>query len=178
MPICSALTGAIAKSCDTNTGGIKKMYIADFGNVTAITTSGTPAKISAITMAAATKFYDFAFNRNTSSFEEVVNVNLENGSTFFGQTVSLELARRETAKRDAIEKLVAGQKQLMVIVLDSNGIYWLFGKAEGAYATEITGGSGVAKADKNGYSIKLTAEEPAQAFEVDSTIISAIITAA
>jgi len=178
MAICSALNGAIAKSCDTNTGGIRKMYIADFDNVTGITTSGTPAKISAITMAAGTKFYEFEFNRNTSSYEEAVTVNLENGSTFFNQTVRLELARRESAKRDAIEKLVAGQKQLMVIVLDSNGLYWLFGQVEGAYATEITGGSGVAKTDKNGYSISMTAEEPAQAYEVDSTIISAIITAA
>lgn len=176
MAICNALTGAIAKSCSTNTGGIRKMFIADFENVSTITSSGSPAKISAITMSGATKFYEFEFNRNTSSFEEAVTVNLENGTTFFNQTVRLELARRESAKRDAIEKLVAGQKQLMIIVLDSNGLYWLFGQVEGAYATEITGGSGVAKTDKNGYSIAMTAEEPAQAFEVDSTVISGIVT--
>jgi hypothetical protein len=86
------------------------------------------------------------------------------------------LSRRDSAKRDAIEKLVAGQKQLMVIVLDSNGLYWLFGQLEGAYATEITGGSGIAKADKNGYAIKLTAQEPAQALVVDAAVISSITT--
>jgi len=178
MAICNALSGAIAKSCDTNTGGIRKMYIADYDNVTSITSGGTPETISAITMSGSTKFYEFEFNRNTSSYEEVTTISLENGTTFFSQTVRLELARRESAKRDAIEKLVAGQKQLMIIVLDANGIYWLFGRNEGAYATEITGGSGVAKADKNGYSIAMTAEEPEQAIEVASGVISAIITAA
>jgi len=178
MAICNALSGAIAKSCDTNTGGIRKMYIADYDGVSSITSGGTPETITAITMSGSYKFYEFEFNRNTSSFEEAVTVSLENGTTFFSQTVRLELARRESAKRDAIEKLVAGQKQLMIIVLDANGIYWLFGRNEGAYATEITGGSGVAKADKNGYSIAMTAEEPEQAIEVASGVISAIITAA
>jgi len=251
MAICSALTGAISKSCDTNTGGVRKILIGDYEHVSRSTvtlTSGVitdlkklvisngltvdtigqvltasgdwtnnlkvgdtiiyeyeistgvfgkqKGEILTIVFASSTTtitltdtiptalptsltdlwlaptFYEFSFNRNTSSFEESVNVNLENGSTFFAQIVSLELARRESTKRDAIEKLVAGQKQLAAIVLDSNGIYWAFGFDEGLYATEIIGGSGVAKSDKNGYSIKLTAEESYQAHEVDSTNIS------
>jgi len=175
MAICSALTGAITKSCDTNTGGIRKMFIADYENIESITVAGTPEEITAITMGGVAKFYEFEFNRNTSSFDENVTVSLENGTTFFDQSVNLMLARRESAKRDAIEKLTAGQKQLMIIVLDSNGLYWLFGQAEGCYATEITGGSGIAKADKNGYAIKLTAQEPAQALAVSPMIIDAII---
>jgi hypothetical protein len=175
MSICSPLSGAIAKSCDNNTGGVRKMWVADYASVTAIGTTGSPEYIDSIS-ASSGAFYEFQFNRNTSSFEENVAVNLENGSTFFDQTVNLMLSRRDSAKRDAIEKLVAGQKQLMVIVLDSNNLYWLFGQVEGAYATEITGGSGIAKADRNGYAIKLTAQEPAQALVVDAAVISSITT--
>jgi hypothetical protein len=175
MAICNALDGNIVKSCDNNTGGVRKMYIADYDNITAITVAGSPEEITAVTMVASTLFYEFEFNRNTSSFTEDVAIDLTSGSTYFNQGVNLMLNRREASKRDAIEKLIAGQKKLVIIVLDSNGIYWLFGKDEGSYATTITGGSGIAKADKNGYEIAFTAEEPLQAFTVDPTIIAALL---
>ena len=267
MAICSALTGAISKSCDTNTGGVRKIWLADWsqlsytlngsgkitsfnananyylangtafwnlvniggswalntvafpGNQTALLQIGDlvtatyfdqfgnnftiafpilsfiftgtntvitpdwstsfqpivgPANIPVINQSVliANPFYEFAFNRNVSSFEENAMVNLENQSTFFDQKVNLMLQRRESTKRDAIEKLVAGQKQLLAIVLDSNGLYWLLGSDSGLYATEITGGSGVTKSDKNGYAIVLTAEEAIQALEVDPSALS------
>lgn len=175
MAICNALNANVTKSCENNVGGVNKIYIADFANVTGHTIAGTPEEITAITLAASTYFYEFQFNRNTSSFDEATKIDLNSGSTYFEQTVNLMLNRRDKTKRDAIEKLVAGQKQLAVIVLDSNGVYWFIGLGNGAYATEITGGTGIAKADKNGYSIKLVAEETAQAYEVDSTIISALL---
>ena len=91
------------------------------------------------------------------------------------QVVTIVLSRRETTKRDFIEKLTAGQKQLVLIVLDSNGNYWYFGQVEGAYVTAITGGSGTAKADANGYTITLTAMEADQAYQVDPTIVSGLL---
>jgi hypothetical protein len=89
--------------------------------------------------------------------------------------VSLVLSRRETTKRDAIEKLVSGQKQLLIIILDSNGNYWLFGKDEGSYVTAIEGGSGTAKADANGYTITFTSMEKDQAWGVDPVIVSGLL---
>lgn len=274
MAICSALTGAIAKTCDTNTGGVRKIWITDWsqltltldvnGKVTNLTPSGpnqvitTNATVNTVVSGPIRRlstvtvpgdqtsiltsgkwfyftynvmamdgvtvtatfwsgqvllstydtvnnvtvitpdfvfiplvgqsadpappntnqtvstyaFFEFAFNRNVSSFEENAMVNLENQSTFFDQKVNLMLQRRETTKRDAIEKLVAGQKQLLTIVLDSNGLYWLLGSDSGLYATEITGGSGVTKSDKNGYAIVLTAEEAIQALEVNASALS------
>ena len=126
-------------------------------------------------MSGATQFYEIQTNKNVCNFTESVAIDLNNGTTFFNQVVSIILSRRETTKRDFIEKLVAGQKQLMLIVLDSNGIYWLFGQVEGAYVTAIEGGSGTAKADANGYTITLTAMEADQAYQVDPTIISGLI---
>jgi hypothetical protein len=270
MAICSALTGAISKSCDTNTGGVRKIWLADYAQLGLTITSGqvtglTPDPTNVVTTTATINnnlvagayiattvvvsgdqtaklsvgetfkytyntqfgssvwvgpvltatynsgpntttiqpnyttafapvlglavngaapnntgnqtlstylFFQFEFNRNTSSFEEAVSVNLENGSTFFDQKVNLMLARRESTKREAIQSLVAGQKQLIAIVLDSNGLYWILGNDSGLYATEITGGSGVAKSDKNGYAIVLTAQEAYQAYEVTSSAIA------
>jgi len=71
--------------------------------------------------------------------------------------------------------LTAGQKQLCLIVLDSNGNYWYFGAVEGAYTTAISGGSGTGKADANGYTISLTAMEADQAYQVDPTIVAGLL---
>ena len=114
-------------------------------------------------------FYEFKTNKNVCNYTESAAIDMANGTTYFNQVVTLVLSKRETTKRDAIEKLIAGQKQLVLIVLDSNGVYWLFGQNEGSYATAIEGGSGTAKADANGYTITMTAMEPIQAYEIDPT---------
>jgi hypothetical protein len=172
MALCDLLTGGIAKSCDNNSGGVTNIYIADWALITAYTE--TAGEITDITTAAAS-FYEFEFNRNTSSYQETVNIDLANGTTFFTQTATLVLSRREKTKREAIQKLIAGQKELFIIVKDSNGLYWAFGKDDGSIVSGIDGGSGVAKGDANNYTITFTAEEPASAPEVEASIIPALL---
>jgi hypothetical protein len=180
MAICNALINGLDKSCSNNAGGVNKIYITDFENVTAFTTGAATAPlvgdwISGITLAGASQFYEIKTNKNVCNFTEDAAIDMTNGTTFFNQVVNIVLSRRETTKRDFIEKLTAGQKQLVLIVLDSNGNYWYFGQVEGAYVTAITGGSGTAKADANGYIITLTAMEADQAYQVDPTIVAALI---
>lgn len=267
MAICNALTAGLSKSCETNAGGVNRIYIGDFtsmvptitsGRITTLTptdpnivittgatvnsdTAGTTRDLTTVVvpgnqttqLASGTWFYftynvksfdgltitatywsgyvltvtydtinnvtiitpdfqgftpivgrtihpappntnqtvstygmfEFQTNKNVCNYTESVAVDMNNGTTFYNQVISLVLSRRETTKRDAIEKLIDGQKQLLVIVLDSNNIYWLFGLNEGAYVTAIEGGSGTAKADQNGYTITFTAMEPIQAYE-------------
>lgn len=178
MAICNALTNGLSKSCDTNAGGVNKLFIADYENVISTTTATASGQtgqwINTVGMTASTKFYEIQTNKNVCNFTESVAIDLNNGTTFFNQVVTIVLSRRETTKRDFIEKLVAGQKQLALIVLDSNGLYWFFGLDEGAYVTAIEGGSGTAKADMNGYTVTLTAMEPDQAYQVNPSIVAGI----
>lgn len=168
------MTGGIAKGCDNNTGGVQKIYITDFCNLDSLTyTSGEEGVIASITLESGAQFYEFAFNRNTSSFTETATVSVENGSLFYNQTISLKIPRREYSKRDVLATLM--QKDLAIIVQDQNGLYWLFGEQNGVLVTEIPSESGVAKGDFNGYTITLSGEEPEQAREVDSSIIAGLI---
>jgi len=274
MAICNALTAGLSKSCDTNVGGVNKIYIADFvdlsptisggeivgitptgpnvvvtttatvntttsfavrtlstvsvpGNQTSLLTSGrwfyftyNVRNIDGITVTATYwsgpilvstydtinnrtlispdyagftplvgqsadpappntnqtvstyMFFEFKTNKNVCNFTESANVDMTNGSTFFNQVVTLVLSKRETTKRNAIKKLVDGQKQLIIVVLDSNGSYWLFGLVEGSYLTADEGGSGTAKADANGYTLTFTAMEVEQAYEIAPAAIT------
>ena len=177
MAICNALTTGLNKSCDTNAGGLNKIYITDYENVSSYTVgAGTGGDwITGITMAGPALFYEFQTNKNVCNFVETVAIDLVAGTTFFNQIVTVVLSRRETIKRNAIEELTDGQKQLCIIVLDSNGLYWFSGLDEGSYVSAIDGGSGTAKADANGYTITATAMEAIQMYQVDPTIIGSII---
>jgi len=172
--ISELLTGGISLGCENNSGGIRKIYITDYVNITG-TTQDADEVITAIDLAGVTVYYDFEFNRNTSSYQETSTISLENGTTFYTQLITLVIPRREFAKRNKIKLLAAGQKTLSVIVEDSNGLYWYFGEEQGCIMTALDGGSGVAKTDLNGYTITFTAEEPDQAKEVDSTIIAGLL---
>jgi hypothetical protein len=180
---CNAqlLNGGISLGCENNSGGVRKIYITDYVNVTGLTEQAGGVLVSSgevisnIAMAAGTFFYDFEFLKNTSSYQETATISLENGTSFFTQTITLVIPRREQAKRNKIALLAAGQKKLVVIVQDSNQLYWYFGEEEGCILTAIDGGSGVAKTDANSYTLTFTAEEPAQAKEVLSSAITTIV---
>lgn len=172
---CSTLlTGGIAKGCENNTGGIQKIYIADACSVESITAAnGEISDITMVTDSPAPLFYEFSFNRNTSEFTENATVNVENGSLYYAQTVTLVIPRREVAKRNVLALLM--NKDMAVIVKDQNGLYWYMGEVNGMLVTELPSGTGKAKGDLNGYTITLTGEEPAQAQQVEEAAVLAVI---
>ena len=165
-------TGAVLSS-SYNAGANTTTIIPDFTGFTPLTgQSADPAAPNTNQTVSTFVFFEFQTNKNVCNFTESVAVDTNNGTTFFNQVVTLVLSRRETTKRTAIEKLIDSQKQLLVVVLDSNSNYWLFGLREGAYVTAIEGGSGTAKADQNGYTVTFTAMEPIQAYETTYAAIS------
>jgi hypothetical protein len=173
MAVCNSLT-SILKSCDNNAGGVVKFYIAPADYVTGYTASA--GVITAATMSAGTTFVEYEFNRGTSNFTEETTINLQNGSTFYNQTISLQLARREAAKRQSLLLIASGQPDLTVIVKDSNGIYWAFGFTEDKVnLTGNAGGSGTAKGDLNGYTLTFSCEAAEPAYEIDDAVVLNLI---
>ena len=171
---CNTFTSGITKGCTGNKGGIKKLYIADFCNISGLTLGSPNDTISAITMTSGTVFYEFEFNKNSSTFQEDVTGDQAAGTQINTQTVTLVLARREKTKRDTLE-LFKGFKELAVIVLDSNGIYWLLGEESGMVMTQNVSVSGTAAADPNNYTLTLIGEETSLANEVEASAVAAVI---
>lgn len=170
---CNTSLIAITKGCDNNAGGLTKFYVipAEEINQTGFTISADT--ITAITMAASGNTWtEFEFNKNVANYEEVGTISLENGSTYFAQTVNLTIPRREAAKRAAIQLIASGQRDLQIIVKDGNGLYWFIGYANFANLTATGGGSGTVKGDGSQYTLTFLAEEPVQAFEVLASAIA------
>lgn len=170
---CTQALSGIAASCDTNVGGVREVYIANYADVTAVEVDGTSNMIDTITMATTAKFKKYAFKKNTSSLTSTLNVDPANGVNFVQSDLSLVFAKQETAKRMEIAKLSLGE--LRVIVLDANGKYWFLGEEEFVSATAGTAETGVNRTDGNRYTITLTDYSSSYPHEVDPTIIAGII---
>lgn len=170
---CSQVLNGIAADCQTNVGGVREVYIANYGDVSAVTLDETSNMIKTITMADSAKFKKYAFKKNTSSMTSTLNVDPANGINFVQTDLSLVFAKQETVKRMEIAKLSLGE--LRVIVLDANGKYWFLGKEEFVSATAGTAETGTNRQDGNKYSITLTDYSASYPYEVDPTIITDIV---
>ena len=172
---CSQLLNGIAADCQTNVGGVREVYIANYSDVTTIEVDETSNMIKTITMADTAKFKKYAFKKNTSSMTSTLNVDPANGVNFVQTDLSLVFAKQETVKRMEIAKLSLGE--LRVIVLDANGKYWFLGQEEFVSATAGTAETGVNRTDGNKYTITLTDYSSSYPYEVTPTIVADLIAA-
>ena len=167
---CDNLTGGLTLGCDNNVGGLAKIYLLEKSFVTSVTLSSPGDTISSIDTSGSppANFYEFSFNKNTSSYTENQTSDQATGRDLYEQTITLVLNRREKTKRDVI--LLLGQrKDLVAIVQDNNGIYWYFGEDFGLNLTTNNGGSGVQKSDPAQYVITLVGMESTPANTLTSS---------
>jgi hypothetical protein len=169
---CNSLT-SILRGCSNNLGGIKAVYIIPEESVTGYTESN--GTVTAIGTSGGTNFSTYEFTKDGGSYLSELAVDETAGSSIWNQTVTLTIPRREVAKRNSIALLSEGQRNLKIIVKDSNGLYWYFGAENGVVLTTVAGGSGENRAAGSNYVLTFIGIEEVDAFEVDSTIIPALI---
>ena len=168
---CVSFSGGIPKNCDSNIGGLVKLYLTDFDNIVSYTEAN--GIVSAITMASASNFYEFEFNRNSATYTEDLVKSVEAGSALFDQKITVTIPRREVSKRNTLALLT--QRDLAVIIKDSNGLYWYPGMAEGVYLSESTSTSGTAKVDGSNYVLTLQGFELDRAPGVTASIVNGLV---
>lgn len=172
---CSQVLNGIAADCQTNVGGIREIYIANYSDVTTIEVDEVSNMIKTITMADTAKFKKYAFKKNTSSMTSTLNVDPANGVNFVQTDLTVVFAKQETVKRMEIAKLSLGE--LRVIVLDANGKYWFLGQEEFVSATSGSAETGTNRTDGNRYSIVLSDYSSSYPYEVDPSIVAGLIAA-
>lgn len=173
MSCKSQVLGGLPQNCEQNVGGVKKVYIANRSDVTAVAVDETSHMIKTITMDTSKKFKSYGFKKGAASFASTATIDNANGVYFVQTVVSIDFAKMETRKRIEMSALSLGE--LIVIVLDANNKYWLLGQDEYAYATAGTGETGAARTDSNHYHIEITDESSDYPYEVDPTAIADIV---
>ncbi len=165
-----ALTSNYTLDCRDSIGGLVEIYFIEEGNVESITEAS--GVVTAITKASGKVFRKYEQDQDTAFFVENLNSNVQNGSLFYQQELTIVCNKMQTATRN--ELLLLNKNRLIAVAKDANGAYWLLGKTRFLHATAGNSGSGTASGDRNGYTFTYTALEPSLAPSVDSTIIAGL----
>lgn len=170
---CSLNTLAgIAGSCEANQGGIIEVYINHFDQIDEVTV--TSDKITAVELkSSGEKFHVYNFRRNTGSLTSTYTIDPANGVNFVSSDLSLVFAKQDTAKR--IEIAALALDDLAIIVKDANGKYWYLGKDEPVQASAAAAQTGTARTDGNNYTITLQDTSLSLPYEVDPSIVEALL---
>lgn len=151
--------------CKDSVGGIKAVYLADYGSLGALTVSS--GEVTAI--AGTPDLFQFDVKGN-SSLEQAITSSRENGTTFYEQTLNLTLTKLDLATQQEIVQMAKARPH--IFVEDYNGNYFLVGAAHGA---DVSGGTivtGAAMGDLSGFTLVFSAQETLPAYFVTSTVVT------
>ena len=173
MAYCNQTLNGITLDCSHSLGGIKTVFIANYGDVESVSADTSSGKIVSVTMAASAKFKPYQFRKQTGSLTSTLTVDETAGVNYVSTELSLVFTKMETAKRLELSALSIGQ--LAVIVEDSNGTFWFLGKDDYVSATAGGAQTGVAKGDGNNYTLTLRDESDTYPFEIEKSAVDSII---
>ena len=154
--------------CKSAFGGIKAVYFADFGEITAITITENTGEI-ALT-ASGIEWYKYDVKGN-SSLETTVTSSRENGTTFYTQTVNLTLTFLDALTQAQLQKVAVARPY--VAVEDYYGNTFLCGYENGM---EFTGGTvvtGAAAGDLSGFTLTMEGMEDRAPYFITAGIATA-----
>ena len=137
---CTLTTGRKVP-CKSAFGGIKTVYFADFGEVTAVTVD---AATKEATITGSPTWYEYDVKGN-SSLETTVTSSRENGTTFYTQTLNLTLTYLDAKTQSELQTLAVARPQ--VVIEDYYGNSFLCGAENGAECTSGTVSTGAAAGD-------------------------------
>ena len=172
------LTSNIAKGCLDSVGGIKQFWIYKTDDIdqtaTTVDADNSITLLAAVASpSSATPIYSYEVYSEVSIAEATSETSKENGSTFWNHTVEFPINKMTQAHREEIKVLTV--MNVGVIALDNNGTYWLYGYENGLTNNGSKSSTGTVLGDKNGYTIAMAGNEPADAVEIDYSAFSALI---
>ena len=168
-----AITSGYTIDCRENIGGLKAVYLIEFGNVSGVTeVSGL---VTGLTKVTGKRFYKFEVPRAVANTSSAGTGSEENGSFFYTHQVVFPLNKRDSTTANIVRTLA--KNKLMAVTLDMDGVYRMYGKGNGLYIATTESGSGTAAGDRNGYNITITGIEPDDFLQVSSAVGLALETA-
>lgn len=168
MANCNNITGFTYDSCESNMGGIKKVWLANYVENAATVDASTAATNGSITaFTSGISWTEFPMRKNVASMTSTLNV-AEEGGSYVTTELNMVFSKMNTNKRIAMVALA--QSEAMAIVKDSNNKYWFLGKDSPITVSAGTGETGTAKADPNHYTVTLTDESEEYPYEVAANV--------
>ena len=143
---CTLTTGRNIP-CKSAFGGIKSVFFADYGSLTAITVDATTKEA---TVTGSPDWYEYKVKGN-SSLETTVTSSRENGTTFYTQTLNLTLTFLDAKTQHELQILAWGRPY--AVIQDYYGNHFLCGYENGMECTGGTVVTGAAAGDLSGFTL-------------------------
>jgi len=150
--------------CKSAFGGIKRVYFADYGDITSVTVDGTTKEA---TIAGSPTWYEFDVKGN-SSLETTVTSSRENGTTFYTQTLNLTLTYLDAKTQAELQTLAVARPY--VVVEDYYGNSFLCGFENGMECTGGTVVTGAAAGDLSGFTLTFEGMEETAPYFLDAAV--------
>ena len=165
------LTTGFALDCKDSVGGIKNIWVVE-STAKATLAQNASGTVTALTLSAGKNFFKYELRKNTSHFDPEIVTNDANGTTFYPGTLTIQMTKMEVYKRNEL-KLLA-QNNLLFIVLDRNGSYWLIGNNNGCTLKTGKGSTGTAMGDFNGWNLDFEYMEEDMPLILSSAVTTAL----
>ena len=155
--------------------GIQAVYIGNWNGTAMTYIYGSASNPNEITAFGGTtqSFYTFQQEIETGSLTETGNFNPQNGTAYYDQVVEITVYNITQPLIDQVNNL--GRGRWRIIVLDSNGNYFLIGKVNPVNVSAVAGGPGKAFADVNGFTITFTGKEYDVLTQITSSAAASVI---
>ena len=181
MANCTSLT-ALTRECGTEgiMGGILKMYIMAYADFKSIGAAGSPiytettGTVSALGIVTAKKFVEIGLLKSTAGIVETLTKNAQNGTAFYTQDFSLVLSN-VSAENRAFVKSVLNQP-VSIIVKGRNNKDYIIGLNGLLELDSLSGGTGVAEGDLNGYTLGFKGLDSDLVKFIDPALYATILT--
>jgi len=151
---CDLTTGR-GKACYDIIGGLKAVYFSvDSMGIVAYDSTDTDV---VETLAGTPEFFQYDLRGSVNTFAEVPTKSIDNGTSFWAQTLTIQLPKLTKEMQKELKLLVYASPT--VIIQTKAGEYLIMGLENQA---DVTGGNfstGGASGDFSGYNLVLTAEE-------------------
>ena len=155
---CDIANGRL-EACKEGVSGLDAIYIINYGTYNPdpvalggdVTYSGTVGEedlINQITSVATVYKYEL---KGANSFEQAIQSSRDNGTTFFEQTLTVQLKKQDVATHKTIKLLAYGRPNIIVRTRAND--FFIAGLQRGCDVTAGTVSSGTAMGDFNGYSL-------------------------
>jgi hypothetical protein len=157
------LTKGFSLGCLEGIGGVREVLIANFDDFTSgITFDAVTGEVDGLPTATIYRYVPF---RNSGSYIETVNKNLETGTLYFSQEVGWTFGKLNQDMRN--EFLNVAKAKMIVFIRTNDDQILMVGSGEGSQLTAGTVQSGQQKADLMGYQVTTIAEELVPAIHLE-----------
>ena len=142
-------------ACLDGIGGIKEIKFHALPS--SLTNYTLTSGVVAIVGSDLTDWFPYSLELETSSITDVATVDRAQGTAYWAQTLTAIVNKMSAQMNNEIKSMSGGRWQVAVQLMD--GTYFLLGYKNGMTVTTISGGSGTAMGDRNGYTYNLTGKE-------------------